>query len=419
MKCKLKEAQKMSNLMISDRTYWVGKVDDRPVPFHRLVLEKGTTYNSYFLDTEKPTLIDTVDIAYGVEFVKNLQNILDLDKLQYVVINHVEPDHAGALPALMNKAKNATIVTNAKAKELLNGMFKLHNRNYHIIKDGDTLDIGGKTLRFFETPYLHTEETMITYCVEDKILYPCDQFSTHIATYDLFNDLAKEDIAEDFKVYYNLIMGPHRPFVRKMLDKLKALEINLIAPSHGFILRNNAQSYIDLYNSLSQSPSKSTVKRALILYSSMTGNTAKIAQTLAKGIEEFSVEATIINVKNANIEDIKELAGEADAILIGSSTRYGDMIGNIENVVKEIIKLDLSSKLGTAFGSYGWSGESIEILNDYLKQSNIKLLDTSYLIKTIGDESIRFPLRVNFYKEDENAELCINAGKLIGDLLLR
>lgn len=409
----------MNKTLIADRSYWVGKVDDRPVPFHRLILEKGTTYNSYLLDTEKPTLIDTVDIAFGVEFVKNLEKIIDLNKLQYVVINHVEPDHAGGLPALMNKAKNATIVTTAKAKELLNEMFKLHNRNYLIINDGDTLDIGGKTLKFFETPYLHTEETMVTYAVEDKILYPCDQFSTHIATYDLFNDLAKEDITEDFKVYYSLIMGPHRPFVRKMLDKVKNIEIDMIAPSHGFILRENVKKYIDLYDIMSQSASKSIIKRALILYSSMTGNTTKIAQNLVTGLEEFGVEATVINTKNADIEDIKIMAQETDAILIGSSTRYGDMIGNIEGVIKEIVKLDLSGKLGAAFGSYGWSGESIEIINDYLKASNIKVVDTSYLIKSTGDGSNEFPLRVNFYGNDERAEASIHAGKIIGDLLVR
>lgn len=409
----------MNKVQIAEKSYWVGKVDDRPVPFHRLTLERGTTYNSYLLDTEKPTLIDTVDIAYGVEFVKNLETIIDLNKLQYVVINHVEPDHAGGLPALMNKAKNATIVTTAKARDFLNGMFKLQNRDYLIINDGDTLDIGGKTLKFFETPYLHTEETMITYSIEDKILYPCDLFSTHIATYELFNDLTKEDITEDFKVYYSLIMGPHRPFVRRMLDKIKDLDIKMIAPSHGFILRENVKKYIDLYDVMSQSTSKSSIKRALILFSSMTGNTSKIAQNLSSGLEEMGVEATVLNVKNADMEDIKILAQETDAILIGSSTRYGDMIGNIEDVIKEIVKLDLSNKLGAAFGSFGWSGESIELINDYLKQSNIKLIDTSYLIKTIGDESIRFPLRINFYGNDERANLVMNAGKLIGDLLIR
>jgi Uncharacterized flavoproteins len=219
----------MTNNKIAEKTYWIGKVDDRKVPFHRLILEKGTTYNSYLLDTEKPTIIDTVDIMYGMEFVKNLQNIIDLNRIHYVVINHVEPDHAGALPSLLNKAKNATIVTTEKGREFLNGMFKLQSRDYLIIRDGDSLDIGGKTLKFFETPYLHTEETMITYCVEDRILYPCDIFSTHIANYELFNDLAKEDITEDFMIYYKLIMGPHRSYVRDMINKIRTLDILILS----------------------------------------------------------------------------------------------------------------------------------------------------------------------------------------------
>ncbi|MCT8978766.1 FprA family A-type flavoprotein [Clostridium sp. CX1] len=408
----------MINNKIAEKTYWVGKVDDRKVPFHRLILEKGTTYNSYLLDTEKPTIIDTVDIMYGGEFVKNLQQIIDLDKIHYVVINHVEPDHAGALPALLNKAKNATIVTTEKGREFLNGMFKLHSRNYLIIKDGDSLDIGGKTLKFFETPYLHTEETMITYCVEDKILYPCDIFSTHIANYELFDDLAKEDITEDFTVYYKLIMGPHRSYVRDMLDKVKDLDIQMIAPSHGFILRSDVNKYIKIYDELSKINPDAKDKQALILFSSMTGNTGKIAKDLADGFKNLGITTDIFNVKNANIEDIKKAALEANAILIGSSTKYGDMIGNLEEVLKELVALDLSNKLGSAFGSFGWSGEAVEIINDYIKESKMTLVDTSYVVKATGANDIKLPLKVNYYDNEETKDMAINAAMAIGELIL-
>lgn len=407
-----------NNIEITKDVYCVGKIDDRGVPFHRLILAKGTTYNSYLLNTEKPTLIDTVDISFGMDFVKHLETIIDLGKLQYVVINHVEPDHAGALGALMNKAKNATVVTTELGKKFLIGMFKIKAERFHVIKDGEALDIGGKTLKFFETPFLHTEETMVTYGVEDKILYPCDIFSTHVATYELFNDLAKEDIAEDFKVYYKLIMHPHRPYVRDMIKKIENLEINTICPSHGFVLRNNAKDYIKLYDEMSK-VELSTDKKALILFSSMTGNTSKVAQNLAQGIKEMGVETNIVNIKNADIQSILDLAKEASAILVGSSTRYGDMIGNIEDILKELVKLDLSGKFGAAFGSYGWSGESIEIVNDYLKQSNITLLDTSYMIKVTGDDSIKLPLRINF-APDENIKVeCIETGIAIGEILIK
>lgn len=408
----------INKVQIGDRAYWIGKVDDRKVPFHRLVLEKGTTYNSYFLDTDKPTIIDTVDIAFAGEWVKALAETIDLEKLQYLVVNHVEPDHAGAVGSLMSKAKNAAIVTTEKGKEFLIGMFKLHNAKFIVIKDGDTLDIGGKTLKFLETPYLHTEETMVTYSMEDKILYPCDQFSTHIANYELFNDSAKEDITEDFKVYYSLIMHPHRPYVKDMLAKIKKLDIDMIAPSHGYILRSNAKKYIDLYDEMSTLNTNKNLK-ALLLLSSMTGNTSKVAQSLAQGLNEMNIESTVVNVKNAEMETIIASAKEADLILVGSSTKYGDMIGNLEDVLKELTKLDLSGKFAAAFGSYGWSGEAIEVISDYLNSTNATVLTTSYLIKSTGAEDIRLPLRVAFTPDEASKNLCIRTAKAISEVLLR
>lgn len=408
----------MNKQLIADKSYWIGKIDDRKVPFHRLTLEKGTTYNSYLLDTDKPTIIDTVDILYANEYIKNLSEIMDITKLKYLVVNHVEPDHAGAVGALMSRAKDATIVTTEKGKEFLIGMFKLHKANFLIVKDNDTLDIGGKTLKFLETPYLHTEETMVTYCVEDKILYPCDQFSTHIATYELFNDLAKEDMTEDFKVYYSLIMHPHRPYIRQMLDKIKDLDIQMIAPSHGFILRKDARKYIDLYDEMSIEKEKVQDKKALILFSSMTGNTSKVAQALSEGLNQMNISTELANVKNKTIDEIVELAKGSDAILVGSSTKYGDMIGNIEDVLKAITKLDLSGKLGAAFGSYGWSGEAIEIVNDYLNNSNLNVLDSSYIIKSTGVNDLKLPLRISFTPDDSTKQYIIYAGKVIGECIL-
>lgn len=405
----------LKKLEIAKNSYWVGYVDDRKVPFHRLILEKGTTYNSYFLDTEKPTLIDTVDIEFGKVFVENLSQIIDPMKLAYIVINHVEPDHAGALPALVGKAKNAKIVTTALGAEELKHMFRLHNREFVIIKDGDTLDIGGKTLQFFETPYLHTEETMVTYCIEDKILYPCDQFSSHVATYELFNDLAKEDIMPDFNVYYQLIMHPHRPYVQDMLQKIDSLDIQMIAPSHGYILRSDVKQYIEAYDEMSKPKGN---KKAAILFSTMTGNTTKVAKFIAEGLEEKGIEFRSINVDNADDETIKEAILEADALFFGSSTRYADMVGRLEDVLKELKDMDLSEKLAIAFGSYGWSGEAIQVIQDYLAASGMKVVDSSLLIKSTGMTHVQLPLRVKFTPAGEGAEQCVEVGKVIGDLLI-
>lgn len=404
------------NIMLNEDILWVGKVDDRDVPFHRLTLTKGTTYNSYLLMTEKPTVIDTVDISFGREFVENLKNAVELDKIQYIVINHTEPDHSGALRSLASKAVNAVIVCTKPAANELKEMYKLYDRKFLIVGDGDTLDLGGKTLRFIETPYLHTEETMITYCKEDKILFPCDIFSTHVANYEYFNDLAKEDIKDDFTLYYKLIMHPHRKYVQDMIKKIKGLDIKMIAPSHGFIIRDDVQSFIDIYDSMSKNTDSD--KKALILYSSMTGNTKKIAATFKEKFEEQNITSDVMDVNKVPKEDIITAINESDIIFFGSSTKYGDMIGNMEDILKDLKSLDLDSKLGAAFGSYGWSGEAIEVIQDYLKESNLKVLSTSDIIKSTGMTDIELPLRIRFSPKEDNLNSIERLVTYTSDLLL-
>ena len=407
----------MNAIRLADNIFWVGKVDDRKVPFHRLILERGTTYNSYLLMTEKPTVIDTVDIEFGKEYVDNLSKIIDPENIEYIVINHVEPDHAGALPALAAKAKNAKIVTTKLASELLKDMFKLHNREFAIIKDGDTLDIGGKTLSFFETPYLHTEETMITYVNENKILFPCDIFSTHIANYELFNDLAKGEYIEDFKVYYRLIMAPHRPYVRDMLEKIKKLNIEVIAPSHGYILRENTAKFIQMYDEMSSLAALKQPKKVTIVYSTMTGNTAKIAQKLVQGLESAGVETSVFNLKNSDLAEVRKKITESDGILVGSSTRYADMVGNVEELLKLLEGEEVKNKFAAAFGSYGWSGEAIMHIENYLDKIGLNVINQKYLIGSAGIDIPLFPLRIKFARQ-EGLELAEEAGRVFGEQVL-
>ena len=403
-------------IKVTENTYWVGYVDDRKVPFHRLTLEKGTTYNSYLIMTDKPTVIDTVDISFGKVFVEGLQKYINPEEIKYIVINHVEPDHSGGLPLLASKAKDAVIVTTELGAEELKNMYRLHNREFLMVRDGDELDIGGKTLRFYETPYLHTEETMITYCVEDKALFPCDIFSTHVATNDLFNDLAGEDIVPDFEAYYKLIMHPHRPYVQNMIDKIKELKIDVIAPSHGYILRDNPSKFIETYDAMSKPHSEN--KKALIIYSTITGNTKKLAEKLSIGLKDKGITTEIINVsKDFDMDKIKDSIKGADLLLFGSSTRYGDMVGRIEEVLKKVKDMNFQNKVGAAFGSYGWSGEAIEIIQDYLSETNIKLLDSSYMIKATGMTNISLPVRVRFYSDGEDKNI-ISTAQALGDLLI-
>ena len=405
----------MKHVPLAENIYWVGKIDNREVPFHRLTLAKGTTYNAYLLSTEKPTVIDTVDMEFGREFVEYLSELIDPNEIQYIVINHTEPDHSGGMAALANRAPNATIVCTEIAVNELKEMYKLHSRNFLVVKDGDTLDIGGKILKFKETPYLHTAETMITYCVDDKILFPCDIFSTHVAVNEVFADEAGFDITDDFIGYYNAIIHPHRRYVRTLIHALEDMDVQMIAPSHGFILRENVQKYIDLYASLSADTVQD--KKVTIVYTTIRRNTKKVAEHLKKTFEENEIQTEIFNADKSDKAEILASIKVADAVFIGSSTKYADMIGNLEDVLKDMTKMDLEGKIGAAFGSYGWSGEAIEVIQDYLNQTNMDIQSTSNVIKTTGMTHVEFPVRVRFTPKDEQLQKIEHSAAFVADLL--
>ncbi|MES9705404.1 FprA family A-type flavoprotein [Bacillus toyonensis] len=404
-------------IKLTEDIYWVGKVDNREVPFHRLILAKGTTYNAYLLKTEKPTVIDTVDLEFGREFVESLSKLIDPEEIQYIVVNHTEPDHSGGLAALASRAINATIVCTEIAVPEIQEMYKLHHRKFLIVKDGDTLDIGGKTLKFKETPYLHTEETMITYCVEDKILFPCDIFSTHVANDEIFSDEVNVNITEDFIGYYNAIIHPHRRYVRTLIKALKDLDVQMIAPSHGYIIRQDIQKYIDLYAKMSSDTTKD--KKVTIVYTTIKNNTKKIANIIKETFETDNIQVTVFNADKAERNEIMRSIQEADAVFIGSSTKYADMIGNLEEILKEMTEMNLEGKIAASFGSYGWSGEAIEVVQDYLNETNMNVQSTSKVIKSTGMTHVEFPIRIRFSpKDEEKVKKIKHATTIVTDLLL-
>ncbi|EGT3615042.1 FprA family A-type flavoprotein [Clostridium perfringens] len=404
-----------TEIKLKDDIYSVGVIDDRPVPFHRLILEKGTTYNSYLLKTSKPTVIDTVDLIYTKDFISNLSNLIDLKDIKYIVINHNEPDHSGALAGLARQASNATIVCTEKAVYHLKELYKLHDRNFLVVNDGDTLDIGEKTLLFRITPYLHTEETMITYCIEDKILFPCDIFSTHLTAKEHFSSEAKENIVDDFTIYYNLIMAPHKKYVRPMISIVKDLDIDMIAPSHGYILNENIQKYIDIYDNASKATKKG--KKASIIYTTMRNSTKKIAEKFKSELEKEDIEVSIFNADKSAKEDMLNSIKQSDVILFGTSTKYGDLIGSIEDILKELPNMNLENKTLGAFGSFGWSGEPIEIIQDYLNKTNANVLSTSSIIKSTGMIDVHFPVRIRFSLNEDSEKEVVKAADFISSII--
>ena len=401
--------------MNGENIYSVGVIDDRKVPFHRLILEDGTTYNSYLLKTEKPTIIDAVDFIYSKQYLENLKKLIDLKEIQYIVINHTEPDHSGTLGSLAKQASNATIVCSEKAVYHLKELYRLQDRNFLVVKDRDTLDIGGKTLLFRITPFLHTEETMITYCIEDKTLFPCDIFSTHLTAKEYFVSKAEKDITEAFTVYYDLIMSPHRKYIRPMISMIKELDIDMIAPSHGYILDEDIDKYISIYDEKSKQTQKG--KKATIVYTTMRNSTKKIAEKFKELFEAEEVEVAIFNADKTDENEILDSIKASDAVLFGTSTKYGDLIGSIENVLKKLKDMNLEGKVLGAFGSFGWSGEPIEIIQDYLNETNGNVLNTSSIIKSTGMIDVNFPVRVRFSLNEESEQDVTRAADYIISIL--
>lgn len=401
--------------MNGENIYSVGVIDDRKVPFHRLILEDGTTYNSYLLKTEKPTIIDAVDFIYSKQYLENLKKLIDLKEIQYIVINHTEPDHSGALGSLAKQASDATIVCTEKAVYHLKELYRLQDRKFLVVKDGDTLDIGGKTLLFRITPFLHTEETMITYCIEDKTLFPCDIFSTHLTAKEYFVSKAEKDITEAFTVYYDLIMSPHRKYVRPMMSMIKELDIDMIAPSHGYILDEDIDKYISIYDEKSKQTQRG--KKATIVYTTMRNSTKKIAEKFKELFEAEEVEVAIFNADKTDENEILDSIKASDAVLFGTSTKYGDLIGSIENVLKKLKDMNLEGKVLGAFGSFGWSGEPIEIIQDYLNKTNGNVLNTSSIIKSTGMIDVNFPVRVRFSLNEESEQDVTRAADYIISIL--
>ncbi|MCK9190534.1 MAG: FprA family A-type flavoprotein [Sphaerochaetaceae bacterium] len=387
------------NFKVNEKLWEIGVIDDRDVPFHRLLLTKGTTYNSYFYNTQKPTVIDSVDMMYGKNYVENLSKKINLDNIYYIVVNHTEPDHSGALGLLVRKAKNAKIVCSEKAVEHLKEVYKITDREFIVVKTGDSIDIGGKTLSFYNVPNLHTEETIMTYCKEDKILFSCDIFSTHIATTKATNTMELNSIDEDYSVYYDLIFSPHRIYVLDLLKFVDKLDIELIAPSHGYILDKDIKHFIDIYREKSKTTTE--IKKATVVYTTMRGNTRKIARYIAEKLSATGrFDVSIFDADKTPHSEILDSISTSELVLVGSATKYGDMIGSLDSLLKSLPSLE--GKTTAAFGSFAWSGEAIEIIGDYLRDASSHYLTTSETIKKTGCMEYEFPLRLRYNLSEDN-----------------
>ncbi len=358
---------------VTNNVFWVGvrhaelEIFDELFPTHN-----GTTYNSYVVRGEQKTaLIDTVKAPFTDEFFDKIEASVGLDQVDLVVVNHTEPDHSGALIRLLEKRPDLPVYCSRPAQNFL-GQLLNKPFNAQVVSDGDEIDLGGRTLRFFLAPYLHWPDTMFTYLVEDAMLFSCDAFGAHYCARKLFDDEIP-DFSHDFHFYFDCIMRPFKDKVRVAVAKVDALELKMICPSHGPIRRIDPRAVVDSYRRWSALPPEQPKPRALMLTMSAHGNTHSMATSIREELEEKNfnvIELRLCEMRDSDLRDELELA---DLVLVGTSTINRDAPPQAWHAMSLFSLVTPKAKIAAAFGSFGWSGEAVKLVEERLKGLRFKL----------------------------------------------
>lgn len=379
----------MPAVKIAENVYWVGAVDWNIRYFHgpAYSTHRGTTYNAYLILDEKITLIDTVYKPFTDELFKNISEIVDPTKIDYVVVNHIESDHSGALPALMEHVPNAKIFCSARAKDgLLQHYFG--DWDYNIVKTGDELSLGQYTLNFIEAPMLHWPDSMFTYLKELELLMPNDAFGQHLASSHRFND--EEDLPvlmEEAAKYYANILYPFSDRVLKKIDEVvqSGIPIKMIAPSHGTIWRTNPMQIVEAYQAWASGKAE---PKAVIAYDTMWESTHKMALALLDGLKDEGVKGYLFKLSVSDRNDVVKELLNAKAILVGSPTINNDILPNIAPLLDDLKGLKPKNKIGFAFGSYGWGGGAVKTIAEKLKAAGLEQPIEPFQHKWVPDGNV-------------------------------
>ena len=388
---------------IKNNVFWVGKIDWELRKFHgnEYSTHRATTYNSYLIKEEKIALIDTVWKPYSKEFVKNLSKEIDLNKIDYVIANHAEIDHSGALPELMERIPDTPVYCTKNGVESLKGHYH-KDWNFQVVKTGDKLSLGnGKELIFVEMRMLHWPDSMACYLTGDNILFSNDAFGQHYASEYMYNDLVDQNElwAECIKYYAN-ILTPFSALVDKKIKEVLELKIpiDIIATSHGVIWRDNPIQIVEKYIAWSNDYQENQIT---IMYDTMWQGTRRMADSIAKGIREVDTEINvkIYNVAKTDKNDILTEIFKSKAILVGSPTIGQGILSSIAEIMEIIKGLRFKNKRAAAFGCYGWSGESVKVLTEHLEKSGFSIINDG--------------IRAKWNPDDESIDKCIEYGKEI------
>lgn len=401
----------MSNniLQVKEGIHWIGSLDKSLETFD-IVMETqyGTTYNSYFIDADKKAVIDSVKAPFSKEFIEKVKSLCDPSQIEVIVVNHTEPDHSGSIADLLEIAPNATVYGSRVA---LNYLGEIMNKPFKSepVKDGDTISLGNKTLQFINAPNLHWPDSIYTYIQEDNILFTCDSFGAHYCDEAMFDDAVdSEKLDEAFKYYFDVILRPFSTFMLKAIDKIETLDIDIICPGHGPILRSNwkeavtkskkiAEDYIDCVGC-----DGNTV---LVTYVSAYGYTKQMAEDVVKGIKMVKdCDVELVDIEDILLGELESKIVNSKAILVGSPTINKNTVMPVYRLFSILTPLRDKNKKAAVFGSYGWSGEAVNII-----ETNLKLMGLDVVIDGI---------RSKFAPANEKESNLIEFGKEFAEIAL-
>jgi NADH oxidase (H2O-forming) len=383
---------------ITSDVKWIGVLDYKIRTFDIVMrTDYGTTYNSYFINAEKIAIIEVAKEKFSETYLNKLKSVAEPEDIQYIILNHTEPDHSGSLKLLLELAPSATVVGSGNAIRYLEDIVNVPFKSL-IVKDGDTLNLGNKTLRFISAPNLHWPDSIFTLLVEDKVLFTCDVFGAHYCSSEMFSDFS-EKYTESYKYYFDVIMKPFSRFMIKAIEKIKPFDIDFICPGHGPIHHKNLRKAIDLSEKYASQYLKLDTERdhlnILIAYVSAYGYTKEAAEQIAAGIlETKDINVDITDIEKIALDELESKIVMADGILVGSPTINQNTLLPVYKLFALINPLRDKGKFGGAFGSFGWSGESQKIILENLRLLKLKIFEENAAFKFSPEGS-----KVEFLKD--------------------
>ena len=394
---------KMKPFEIAKGIYYVGVNDWNIRDFHGYSTYLGTSYNAFLVIDDKITLIDTVKREFADQLLDNIATIVDPKKIDYVVSNHTEMDHSGALPRIMHRIGEDKPLFCSKMG------YKNHSRhypqkwNYRPVENGEELSIGKRTLRFLETRMLHWPDSMFTYLKNEKILFSSDAFGQHYAGQEMFDDEIGDDIMPHAKKYFANILLLYSPLILKLIEQVTTmdLEFDMICPDHGVIWRKDPGKIMNAYVTWSRQIPE---KKALVVYDSMWHSTEAMANTIADGIMETGVKTIPIHLRKWHRSDIMTEVLDARAVVVGSPTLNNGLFPTVSDFLTYMKGLKPQNKIGAAFGSYGWSGEAARLIKKELEAMKFELVEPE--------------LRVQYVPDREGLESCFQFGRRLGEHII-